>query len=121
MNAAGVGLEGVVMSIIWTPPSEDETKAYVEGPIAAVVMWRAPASSNPPSPSVMAATGLGSKGSVMSIIWTPSSSYAEARAYVEEPIVATVMPFGPSSSSNPSTPSTTNAAGDRTTEGAAMA
>ena len=121
MCAVGAGLEGVVMSIIWTPAAA-VTSAYVEEPTVAVVMPRAPrSSSNPSTPSVTAATGLGLKGSVMSTIWTPSSSYAATRAYVEEPIVTVVMPFGPPSSSNPSTPSATNATGDMTMEGVARA
>ena len=123
MCAVGAGLEGSVMSIIWTPSSAVAvTSAYVEEPTVTVVMSRAPrSSSNPSTPSVTAATGLGLKGSVMSTIWTPSSLLAAARAYVEEPIVTVVMPFGPPSSSNPSTPSATNATGDMTMEGAARA
>ena len=78
-DAAGMGLAGSVMLIIWTPSSRYAvTSAYVSGPIVTVVMLLAPLSSSKilltpstlsPSPNEAAGTGLA--GSVMSIIWTP--------------------------------------------------
>ena len=109
----GAGRAGSVMSIIWTPSSNPlATSAYVLEPIVAMAMPSAPSSSsNPPAPSVTEEVGAGRAGSVMSIIWTPSSSYAVTSAYVLEPIVAMAMPSAPSSSSNPPAPSVTEEVG----------
>ena len=70
------------MSIIWTPLSLDAaTKAYVELLTIIVVMPRGLLSVvNPPTPSTMAATGVGADGVVMLIIWTPLSREPVTRA-----------------------------------------
>ena len=75
-----------------------------------VVIPDAPASSsNPPILSLTDETAAGLEGFVMSIIWTPSSAYDATRAYVEAPIVTAAIPHAPASSSNPPSPSVTDA------------
>ena len=63
----------------------------MDAPIFTVVTNIEPSSSVKPSlPSVMADTGAGLYGSVMSIIWTPSSLKDAARAKIDESIVTVV-------------------------------
>ena len=95
------------MLIIWTPSSFPlATSAYIDPPIPAMAMPAAPSSSvKPPSPSVRAATATGPEGSVMLIIWTPSSTVPDTTAYASEPIHAVTMPAAPSSSVKPPSPS----------------
>ena len=74
--------------------------------MTAVVMPRAPSSSVKPfSPSDAADTAVGESGSVMSIIWMPSSLELATRTYVLSPMTAVVMPRAPSSSVRPFSPS----------------
>ena len=97
-DAAGLGLEGSVMLIIWMPSWNAATMAYVEEPIVKATMPSGYSSlSNPPLPSCANATESGLEGSVMLIIWTALSCCTVTRAYVEEPMVAVVMPVAPSS------------------------
>ena len=109
--AVAVGFLGSVILIIWTPLSAFEaTRAYVEGPMVVVVISRAPLSSVKPFwPSVTAAVAVGFLGSVILIIWTPSSRYAVTRAYVKGPMVAVVMARDPLSTVKPFWPSVTAA------------
>ena len=73
MLPAATGLSGSVMLIIWTPSSVYEaTAAYVSMPDSKMTILWAPSSSRSAVSSMLpAATGLA--GSVMLIIWTPSS------------------------------------------------
>ena len=97
-EAAGLGLEGSVMFIIWIPSRNAATMAYVEESNVTTAMLSGYSSlSNPPLPSCANATESGLEGSVMLIIWTALSCCAVTRAYVEEPMVAVVMPVAPSS------------------------
>ena len=117
-EAAGTGLAGSVMLIIWTPWSKYAvTSAYVPEPIVAVAMPKAPSSLSKVllapltvtvSPSSNDAAGTGLAGSVMSIIWTPPVLPCDVTsAYVLEPILTVVMWYGLESSSKISlTPST---------------
>ena len=100
--ATGVGADGVVMSIIWTPLSLSAvTRAYVVPSIMAVVMPLDPLSSVKPSrPSFTIDAIVGFSGSVTLIIWTLLELDEATRAYVEESMVAVVMPKGSASSTN---------------------
>ena len=97
MLPAATGLAGSVMLIIWTPSSEyPATAAYVVPPDSKVIILWAPASLRLAlSPMLPAATGLA--GSVMLIIWTPSSMYEVTAAYVVPPDSNVVMPLAPKS------------------------
>ena len=73
--------------------------------MTAVVIPRAPSSSiKSPSSSDAADTAVGEAGSVMSIIWMPSSSKPAMRAYVLLSITAVAMAYAPSSSVKPFLP-----------------
>ena len=63
--------------------------------------------SKPPAPSVIEAVTVGVAGSVILIIWTPSSRLDATRAYVAEPIWIVVTPRAPSSVLKPPAPSVT--------------
>ena len=97
MLPAATGLAGSVMLIIWTPSSwYPATAAYVVPPDSKVVMAKEASSSRLAlSPMLPAATGLA--GSVMLIIWTPSSMYEVTAAYVVPPDSNVVMPLAPKS------------------------
>ena len=109
--AVAVGFSGSVILIIWTPWSLAEaTRAYVEGPMVVVVMPTAPSSLVKPSWSFLtAAVAVGFSGSVISIIWTPSSWPEATRAYVEGPMVVVVICQGESRLVKPPRPSVTAA------------
>ena len=86
------GFSGSVMSIIWTALSLSAmTKAYVEEPIVIVVMPQGPLRLGKLEPSVAVAVAVGFSGSVMLIIWTPSSYRAATRAYGVPLMVTVVM------------------------------
>ena len=73
--------------------------------MTAVVMPRAPSSSiKSPSSSDAADTAVGESGSVMSIIWMPSSSKPVTMAYALPPMTAVVTEYAPSSSVKPFCP-----------------
>ena len=92
---------GSLMSIIWTPSSALlATMAYVLEPIVNVSTSFAPSSSSESVSSILSFATM-FVGSLMSIIWTPSSFHAATMAYVLEPIVNTSTPLAASSSSEP--------------------
>ena len=101
------------MSIIWMPSSSAlATTAYVLPDIWVIpTLWAPSSSVKPSTPSVMAATGAGSAGLVMSIIWMPSSSALATTAYVLPDIWVIPTLWAPSSSVKPSTPSVMAATG----------
>ena len=105
----GTGLFGSVMSIIWTPSSDQlATRAYQRSDISTVVMPPGPASaSKPRSPSKTLQMGAGQYGLVRSIIWTASSDQLATRAYQRPDISAVATPSAPSSASKPRSPSKT--------------
>ena len=114
-DAVAIGRAGSVISIIWMPSSvNDATRAYVPAPIATVAISDAlSSSSNPFTPSVTDAVAIGRAGSVISIIWMPSSAYDATRTYILVPTVTVAVPHAPSSSSNPPSPSAADATADR--------
>ena len=77
-------------------------RAYGMSSIMVVVMLVGQPSAVNSVPFVTAAVGVGFSGSVMLIIWTPSSRAEVTRAYVEESIVIVVMPPGESRVVKPS-------------------
>ena len=105
---AGTGLLGSAMSMTWMPSSSGlATIAYV-GSVPTTMTSPAPSSaSNPPAPSNTLEAGIGLVGSVMSIIWTPSSPELATTAYERPAISAVAMPLAPSSASNMPKPSAT--------------
>ena len=109
---------GLLMSINWIPSSTlDETIAYVRFPHVNVSTPPAPSSSvNPFALSVSASSGTMAVGSLMSIIWTPSSSTDATMAYmlvngspddvtVVDVALQTATACAPLSSVNPFAPS----------------
>ena len=78
--------------------------AYVLEPITNVSTPYAPSSSSLPL-SVILSFATIAAGSLMSIIWTPSSTVAVTMAYVLEPITNVSTSYARSSSSNEFTPS----------------
>ena len=101
------------MSIICTPSSEKAaTTAYVLPDISVMATPCASSSSVKPSvSSVIAATGTGAAGSVMSIICTPSSNTVVTTAYVLPDISVMATPCAPPSWVKPSVSSVIAATG----------
>ena len=108
---AWAGRAGSVTSMIWIPELPGvATMAYVRSPTPNTSTSSARRKvANPPEPSKTAETGTGRVGSVMSMIWTTSSSLFETvtMAYVRSPLSNTSTSSAPYRAVNPPEPSVT--------------